>query len=123
MLDGQCGVPHCPGSRSRSSRLRNLRNELGTGLKGPDSRMPAMAVMERDRAAPERELPDDRQLGCSVGIMAYNEEANIADAIESILGQKLTSGQSRSSSWWPVAARIEPPRSWPSSPATTPACA
>jgi biofilm PGA synthesis N-glycosyltransferase PgaC len=52
-----------------------------------------MAVMERDRASPERELPDDRQLGCSVGIMAYNEEANIGDAIESILEQKLVSGQ------------------------------
>jgi poly-beta-1,6-N-acetyl-D-glucosamine synthase len=52
-----------------------------------------MAVMERDWAAPERELPDDRRSGCSVGIMAYNEEDNIAAAIESILGQKLTSGQ------------------------------
>src|SRR4051812_21575881 len=29
---------------------------------------------------------------CSVGIMAYNEEANIADAIASILGQELKSG-------------------------------
>jgi glycosyltransferase involved in cell wall biosynthesis len=55
--------------------------------------MPAMAVMERDRASPERELPHDRQLGCSVGIMAYNEEANIGDAIESILEQRLSSGQ------------------------------
>jgi hypothetical protein len=55
--------------------------------------MPAMAVMERDRASPERELPDDRLLRCSVGIMAYNEEANIGDAIESILQQRLASGQ------------------------------
>jgi biofilm PGA synthesis N-glycosyltransferase PgaC len=30
--------------------------------------------------------------GCSVGIMAYNEEANIADAIDAILGQELTAG-------------------------------
>jgi glycosyltransferase involved in cell wall biosynthesis len=30
---------------------------------------------------------------CSVGIMAYNEEANIADAIDSILGQRLTSSR------------------------------
>ena len=52
-----------------------------------------MAVMERDRASPERMLPDDRQPGCSVGIMAYNEEANIGDAIESILEQRLASGQ------------------------------
>src|SRR5690242_9761971 len=51
-----------------------------------------MAVMERKRAASERELPDDRRSGCSVGIMAYNEEGNIAAAIESILGQKLPSG-------------------------------
>ena len=29
---------------------------------------------------------------CSVGIMAYNEEANIADAIGAILGQKLGTG-------------------------------
>lgn len=51
-----------------------------------------MAAMERNWIAPERELPDDRRSGCSVGIMAYNEEDNIAAAIESILGQKLTSG-------------------------------
>jgi poly-beta-1,6-N-acetyl-D-glucosamine synthase len=31
-------------------------------------------------------------IGCSVGIMAYNEEANIADAIGAILGQELTAG-------------------------------
>jgi biofilm PGA synthesis N-glycosyltransferase PgaC len=31
------------------------------------------------------------EIGCSVGIMAYNEEANIADAIASVLGQELTS--------------------------------
>jgi poly-beta-1,6-N-acetyl-D-glucosamine synthase len=30
--------------------------------------------------------------GCSVGIMAYNEEANIADAIGAILGQELSAG-------------------------------
>jgi poly-beta-1,6-N-acetyl-D-glucosamine synthase len=32
-------------------------------------------------------------LGCSVGIMAYNEEANIAKAIESILAQRLAWGE------------------------------
>jgi biofilm PGA synthesis N-glycosyltransferase PgaC len=52
-----------------------------------------MAVMERDRVSPERELPDDPELGCSVGIMAYNEEANIGDAIGSILEQRLGSGR------------------------------
>jgi biofilm PGA synthesis N-glycosyltransferase PgaC len=56
---------------------------------------PLEALVERtardgqlDRGA--REVPES---GCSVGIMAYNEEANIADAIETILGQKLTSSQ------------------------------
>ena len=38
-------------------------------------------------------MPDDRQLGCSVGIMAYNEEANIGDAIESILRAAARLGQ------------------------------
>jgi biofilm PGA synthesis N-glycosyltransferase PgaC len=32
-------------------------------------------------------------LECSVGIMAYNEEANIADAIHTIFGQELTSSR------------------------------
>ena len=32
-------------------------------------------------------------LECSVGIMAYNEEANIAQALDSILGQDLTVGR------------------------------
>jgi hypothetical protein len=31
-------------------------------------------------------------LDCSVGVMAYNEEGNIAAAIDTILGQRLTSG-------------------------------
>jgi biofilm PGA synthesis N-glycosyltransferase PgaC len=30
-------------------------------------------------------------VACSVGIMAYNEEENIADAIDSVLDQELTS--------------------------------
>jgi poly-beta-1,6-N-acetyl-D-glucosamine synthase len=33
------------------------------------------------------------KLDCSVGVMAYNEEANIADAVASILGQRLTAGK------------------------------
>ncbi len=32
-------------------------------------------------------------LGCSVGIMAYNEEGNIANAIKAVLGQQLISGE------------------------------
>lgn len=39
------------------------------------------------------EQPASELLDCSVGIMAYNEEANIADAIESILDQRLSSGR------------------------------
>lgn len=38
------------------------------------------------------ERRNGRGVGCSVGIMAYNEEANIADAIGAILGQELTAG-------------------------------
>src|SRR2546430_11500608 len=36
--------------------------------------------------------PDGRALACSVGIMAHNEAANIATAIETILHQHLTIG-------------------------------
>jgi poly-beta-1,6-N-acetyl-D-glucosamine synthase len=36
--------------------------------------------------------PHATGLACSVGIMAYNEEANIGEAIRTILGQQLTSG-------------------------------
>jgi poly-beta-1,6-N-acetyl-D-glucosamine synthase len=37
--------------------------------------------------------PPEQGLRCSVGIMAYNEEANIADAIAAILGQPLACGE------------------------------
>ncbi|HEV2257794.1 MAG TPA: glycosyltransferase [Streptosporangiaceae bacterium] len=40
-------------------------------------------------------LPSDSELECSVGVMAYNEEANIAHALDSILRQELTSKQIR----------------------------
>src|SRR4051794_37870497 len=41
----------------------------------------------------DREAPTHPRAGvaCSAGIMAYNEEANIADAIGTILGQELHS--------------------------------
>jgi len=39
---------------------------------------------------PDSGSPPAGALDCSVGVMAYNEEANIADAINSILGQKLS---------------------------------
>jgi biofilm PGA synthesis N-glycosyltransferase PgaC len=38
-------------------------------------------------------VADTSRLRCSVGIMAYNEEANIANAIETVLGQQLISGE------------------------------
>ncbi len=38
--------------------------------------------------------PDDMPvLGCSVGIMAYNEERNIASAVNAVLAQELTAGE------------------------------
>jgi hypothetical protein len=37
-------------------------------------------------------VADAPALSCSVGVMAYNEEANIAAAIDTILGQRLTAG-------------------------------
>jgi biofilm PGA synthesis N-glycosyltransferase PgaC len=49
-----------------------------------------VSVDLRDRPVDSGVLPE-RGFGCSVGIMAYNEEANIAEAIGTILGQKLTS--------------------------------
>jgi len=39
---------------------------------------------------PDSGKPPAGALDCSVGVMAYNEEANIADAITSILGQELS---------------------------------
>ncbi|HEX6395442.1 MAG TPA: glycosyltransferase [Acidimicrobiales bacterium] len=36
---------------------------------------------------------DDALLSCSVGIMAYNEEANIAEAITSVLNQQVSCGK------------------------------
>ena len=41
------------------------------------------------------DLTDRPVDGCSVGIMAYNEEANIAEAIGTILGQRLSSSHIR----------------------------
>jgi Glycosyl transferase family 2 len=50
--------------------------------------MSAVALAQRSDAP----VDDPPGTGCSVGIMAYNEEANIADAIGAILGQELTAG-------------------------------
>jgi poly-beta-1,6-N-acetyl-D-glucosamine synthase len=48
--------------------------------------MPVVAVRHADAR-------NASGLDCSVGIMAYNEQANISGAISSILGQQLSSGQ------------------------------
>jgi poly-beta-1,6-N-acetyl-D-glucosamine synthase len=50
--------------------------------------MSVMAFEQRSDAP----VADPAGIGCSVGIMAYNEEANIADAIGAILSQELTAG-------------------------------
>jgi poly-beta-1,6-N-acetyl-D-glucosamine synthase len=42
---------------------------------------------------PDLGTPPAGALDCSIGVMAYNEEANIADALASILGQKLATGR------------------------------
>jgi glycosyl transferase family 2 len=49
--------------------------------------LPNSEIHERHPDAP---APGVRELQCSVGVMAYNEEANIAHVLHSILGQKLT---------------------------------
>jgi biofilm PGA synthesis N-glycosyltransferase PgaC len=59
-------------------------------MTGLASKEADVSVDLRDRPVDPGLLPEPG-LGCSVGIMAYNEEANIAQAIGSILGQKLTS--------------------------------
>ena len=50
--------------------------------------LPAERIAEHAEAGDSPRVP---AVSCSVGIMAYNEEANIADAIGSILGQRLSS--------------------------------
>jgi poly-beta-1,6-N-acetyl-D-glucosamine synthase len=51
-----------------------------------------LSLRKAEAAPVEQEAQPRLSLGCSVGIMAYNEEANIADAIGTVLGQQLTSG-------------------------------
>lgn len=50
-----------------------------------------MATQVTEFSKDRRVKPGGLALGCSVGIMAYNEEANIAEAIGTILGQRLAS--------------------------------
>jgi biofilm PGA synthesis N-glycosyltransferase PgaC len=51
----------------------------------------ALELFDRARAARIPEKAD--ALECSVGIMAYNEEGNIAEAIKAILGQPVSGGR------------------------------
>lgn len=61
-----------------------LNPEGGASLAGAS--LPSATVEDaRIRAVP--------QVECSVGVMAYNEEANIAHALKSILRQELTAGR------------------------------
>ena len=55
------------------------------GLHGPGPR----------ESGPRKDVRILPELECSVGVMAYNEEANIAHALDSILRQKLTGKQVR----------------------------
>ena len=49
-----------------------------------------LGVQESQSEASEAGVPAPPELECSVGVMAYNEQANIAHALDSILRQKLT---------------------------------
>jgi biofilm PGA synthesis N-glycosyltransferase PgaC len=60
---------------------------------GEGRSLEAALLPERAHAQSEVVIPEGSASGCSVGIMAYNEEANIANAVESILGQRLLSAQ------------------------------
>lgn len=51
--------------------------------------MPLERIIQQNQ--PQR-TPAGSKLTCSIGVMAYNEQANIAEALGSILGQKLTTG-------------------------------
>lgn len=67
-------------------------------LSGPDDGAPGRGSAgngrgRRNEGAARASASAQSILDCSVGIMAYNEEANIADAIESILGQRLSSSR------------------------------
>ena len=59
---------------------------------GPVAGIPGLDSHESQPPPRVQILPE---LECSVGVMAYNEEANIAHALDSILGQELTAKQIR----------------------------
>lgn len=71
-------------------------DEEKTGML-PDRTDQALEVFLPGQAAPEtqpdRDLPAAQELDCSVGVMAYNEQANIAAALDSILRQQPAAGR------------------------------
>jgi biofilm PGA synthesis N-glycosyltransferase PgaC len=72
----------------RGISLENRTSRIGPDMTDMASKEADVSVDSRDHPVDPR-LPAEGRLGCSVGIMAYNEEANIAEAIGTILGQKL----------------------------------
>jgi glycosyltransferase involved in cell wall biosynthesis len=52
-----------------------------------------LSLQRADAAPPDEGVQPQADVACSVGIMAYNEEANIADAIGTILGQRLSASR------------------------------
>jgi poly-beta-1,6-N-acetyl-D-glucosamine synthase len=50
-----------------------------------------LSLQRAEAGALDQGVQPELGVACSVGIMAYNEEANIADAIGTVLGQELTS--------------------------------
>jgi biofilm PGA synthesis N-glycosyltransferase PgaC len=64
---------------------------LDTAVRVLDGRLPGRSRGEEGRL--DGEAVTRAALDCSVGVMAYNEEANIASAIATILGQRLTSSR------------------------------
>ena len=83
-------------SSTRSARsLAGMPPGHATALHGIDLEIPwntARTIGRHDEVGVHRSVMAPPGIGCSVGIMAYNEEANIADAIGAILGQELTAG-------------------------------
>jgi poly-beta-1,6-N-acetyl-D-glucosamine synthase len=50
-----------------------------------------LSLRKPEAGPPDEQVRPELGVACCVGIMAYNEEANIADAIVTVLGQQLTS--------------------------------
>src|SRR5437764_8555830 len=78
----QCAHPRVldPGARAGHDRARDARRAGG-------------AQSPADRPARDGQASVTQGSLCSVGIMAYNEEANIAEAIATILEQRVSSGE------------------------------